>query len=71
MDVAHTRDMNTTKRTATLIRSYNIGPRQMPHTVPAGALVRIESTNETGELVNIGHSRYQGPVRRSDLRFDA
>jgi hypothetical protein len=62
--------MNTTQRTATITRSYKIGPQQIPHTVPAGATVRIVSNNETGELVSIGHGNCTGPVRRSDLRFN-
>jgi hypothetical protein len=62
--------MNTTQRTATLVRSYTIGPWQIPHTVQAGATVRIVSNNETGELVTIGHGNCTGPVRRNDLRFN-
>jgi len=56
--------MNTTT-TATLARSYKIGPRQQPHTVPAGATVRVWVGDGTSELVTIGHGRTQGAVRRS------
>ena len=62
--------MNKTQ-TATITRSYQIGPQQMLHTVPAGATVRVWVGDGTSELVSIGHSRYTGAVRRSDLRFDA
>ena len=61
--------MNTT--TATLARSYKIGPQQMPHTVPAGTTVRVWVGDGTSEIVSIGHGHYTGAVRRSDLRFDA
>ncbi len=64
--------MNAPKRwthTATLTRTYRVGPEQMNYTAPAGSAVILfqDPANYIGDLITIRYGHSTAAVRLTDL----